>query len=96
MEMSVPVGTVTPLENVNGRNTRRVMLTGESTAHISSSHLISGEGIRRTVAKAVNPVSLAQKTVDLVHFIHGSLRPAFFCDHSLDLLSKGFDMLGVG
>ena len=28
METSVPAGTVTPLENVNGRNARRVKATG--------------------------------------------------------------------
>lgn len=29
MERRVPEGIVTPLENVNGRNTSRVMITGE-------------------------------------------------------------------
>ena len=35
MAMSVPAGIVTPLENVNGRNTRRLKGTGEE-AHLTS------------------------------------------------------------
>ena len=53
---------------------------------------------RRTVAKGVNPLSLTHKTVYLqvVHLVHSGFRPAFVCNHSLDLLVKELDIFRVG
>ena len=47
MEMIVPVGTVTPLENVNGRNARRFMGTGKKR-RADQYGVQAEEGIQRT------------------------------------------------
>ena len=52
--------------------------------------------IQRTVANGVKPQSLMYKTVYLVHHVHSGFRPAFVCNHSLDLLAKGLDIFRVG
>jgi len=55
-----------------------------------------GKGIQRTDALAINPQSLSDKTVYLVHPIHSGLRPAFLCYDSFDLLTEGFHMFWMG
>jgi len=38
-------------------------------------------GIQRTEGETINPLGLPEETVDLVHLVHSSFRPAFFCNH---------------
>jgi hypothetical protein len=45
MEISVPVGTVTPLENVNGRIARRIMETEKKQG--ANQHLTLGWDVRK-------------------------------------------------
>ena len=87
----MPGGMITPLENVNGCNTSRVVTTGEKYgANIRGSKLGHWAGIQRTGFSAVDPHNFSHKAVYLVHLVHPGFRPAFFCRHSLNLLAKGF------
>ena len=93
----MPGGIVTPLENVNGRNTSRVMPTVEKYgANVSGLQLGHWVGIQQTFCSAVNAHSFSHKAVYLVHLVHSGFRPAFFCHHSLDLLAKGFKIFRMG
>ena len=56
----------------------------------------AGKGIQRTDALAINPQSLSDETVYLVHPIHSGFRPAFLCHDSFDLLTEGFHMFRMG
>jgi hypothetical protein len=96
METSVPAGTVTPLENVNGRNARRIMATWKKQR--ANQHLVlgnNGEEIQRTCRDTINPQGLPEKTVELGHFVHPSFRPTFFPNHHVDLLAERFDVFRI-
>jgi hypothetical protein len=93
----VPAGTVTPLENVNGRNARRLMATGKKRR--GNQYLVLGilrKGIERTRAETIKPLGLPEETVYLVHLVYPSFRPAFFSNHGVDLLAEGFDIFRIG
>jgi hypothetical protein len=89
----VPAGTVTPLENVNGRKARRSMETRKK--RITSRTWDTGEEIKRTVADTINPLGLPEETVDLVHLVHSDFRPTFLSNHSVDLLAEGFNIFRI-
>jgi hypothetical protein len=95
METIVPAGTVTPLENVNGRNARRVTATGKmGRAH---QYFVIGKLKKeQTEAQTINPLGLSEETVYPVHFVYPSFRPTIFCNHSVDLFTEGFDIFRVG
>ena len=48
------------------------------------------EEIQRTEDETINPLGLPEETVDLVHLVYPSFRPAFFFDHCVDLLAERF------
>jgi hypothetical protein len=92
-EISVPAGTVTPLENVKGRNARRVTETGKNKS--ASRTRENGEEIRLTDGETINPLGLPKETVDLVHLVYPSFRPTFFFNHRVDLLAERFDIFRI-
>ena len=95
METSVPAGTVTPLENVNGRNARRVIATGLGENKLGCCTWVTEEEIQRTEGETINALCLPDKTVDLIHLVHSSFRPTFFCNHCVDLLAERLDIFRI-
>ena len=96
MPTSVPAGTVTPLENVNGRNARRFTATGRKWE--ANQHLVIGvlgEIFQRTEAETIKSLGLSEKTVHLVHLVHSSFRPTFFVNRRVNLLAEGLDIFGI-
>jgi hypothetical protein len=91
---SVPAGTVMPLENVNGRIASRPSTTRKNWHQQLRRKPERTKG--RTNAYAVYPLSLSQETVNLVHFIQSSFRPAFLGHGGFDFLTEGFDILWIG
>jgi len=93
----VPAGTVTPLENVNGRNAIRLRDNWEEAKSESASRAWGiEEGVKQTDGGIIKPLGLSEKAVYLVHLVYSSFRPAFFSDHGVDLFAKGFDIFGIG
>ncbi len=90
----VPAGTVTPLENVNGRNATRFSRTGEQ--EIMHQYPRFGQGVQRTVVSTIETLGLPQKAVDLVHLVNPGLRPAFLCYSSFDFMAERFKVFWVG
>ena len=56
----------------------------------------AGRGVQRTDALAINPQSLSDETVYLVHPIHPGFRPTFLCYDIFDLLTEGFQIFWMG
>ncbi len=54
------------------------------------------KGTQRTQGNAVKPLGLAEETVYLVYLVYPSFRPAFFTNHRVDLLPKGFYIFRMG
>jgi len=87
-------GTVTPLENVKGRNATRLRATGKKRR--ANRHLGFRKGIQRTAGDAIHPLGLPDDTVYLVHLVYPSFRPALFSNNCVDLLAEGSDMFRIG
>jgi hypothetical protein len=43
----------------------------------------------------MHSLGLTQETVKVVHLVNSSFRPAFLCYCIFDLLTEGFEVLGV-
>jgi hypothetical protein len=54
------------------------------------------KGIQRTGGDTINPLSLAEETVYLVHLVYSGFRPALFSNYGLDLLAERFNKFRMG
>jgi hypothetical protein len=92
-EINVPAGIVTPLENVNGRNERRLTATGKEVKSESESRVWDvRREMQRTGSDTIKPLGLPDEAVYLEHLVCRSFRPALFTDHCVDLFAKGSDV----
>jgi hypothetical protein len=94
METIVPAGTVTPLENVNGRYARRTEGTGENGLVSRTSIWGAEKRVQRT-GDETKPKVLPNEAVYLVHLVHPGFCLAFFFNHSIYLFSQGCQIFGV-
>jgi len=86
METILPAGSVTMLENVNGRNARRLIETEKKRR--TNHHPVLGALRQESNRRREQQVA--------VHLVNFRSRRASFSDHGIDLVAEGFDIFGMG